>query len=99
MRGFILLLTHAKKNKLVGVKVHTKFEHDRPLSTSKSLPRYSQGNIFNTPSLCTCYVLSATVATWMATGHILGRRGEAIHQRRPLVNRSRGCRDIRLSRA
>ena len=36
---------------------------------------------------------------WMGVGSIHGRRDVATHQRRPFVNRTRGCRDISSSKA
>ena len=52
----------------------------------------------NIPSLCTPHVLQWS-PRWVDIGTIHGRRNVATHHRKPLVNRTRGCRDISSSKA
>ena len=45
-----------------------------------------------TPSLCRCHVRQ-WLPRWMVVGYNHGRMVAATHQRRQLINRTRGCRD------
>ena len=79
---------------LMGPRVHAKFQRNRP-----SRYRETAGGTFVTSpqvARATCY---SGLLAWFGIGPIHGRRDGGTHQRRPLVNRAFGSRDISLSKA
>ena len=66
--------------------------------SAQPLPRYSRRNICDIPSGSTRHVPQWALP-WFGIGSMHGRRDGDTHQRRPLVNRAYGFRDISLSKA
>ena len=78
----------------MGPQVHAKFQ----TQSAQPLPRYSRRNICDIPLGSTRHVPQLAL-TWFGIVPIHGRRDGATHQRRRLVNRAYGSRDISLSKA
>ena len=59
--------------------------------SAKPFLSYSVAANFYIPSLCTCHVRQC-LPRWIGVGSMRSIRGVATHQRRPFVDRTRGCR-------
>ena len=67
--------------------------HQMLLPSAHLFPSYRLAANFDALSLCTCHV-PQWLPRWMGVGSIHDRKNVATRKRKPLVKRTRGCRDI-----